>query len=78
MDKEEDMETWIKLARSERARFGHLECDVWRFGHGARYSVQDIRNGVYLKGGQCRDLDWAKEVSRGFALSIIAILEQSN
>ena len=61
---------WRKLERSERATIGRFECDIWRTGEGARYSVLDTNTGRYIKGGKCADLEWARQVSEGFARTI--------
>jgi hypothetical protein len=54
--------TWTKLARSERAVIGTVECDVWAIGGGkVRYSVLDTVSGEYLDGGYCDTIDMAKE-----------------
>jgi len=62
--------TWNKLKHSERAVIGRFDCDVWPVGNGARYSVFDTSTGRYLKGGQCASVEWAKQVSTGFARSL--------
>ena len=63
---------WEILPRSERAQVGPFQCDVWPIGGGARYSVFDMRTLKYMKGGQCASLEWAKQVSAGFAESLVA------
>ena len=60
---------WKSLKRSERAHIGQFDCDVWPVGDGARYSVLGP-DGRYVKGGKCASVDWAKQVSSGFALSL--------
>ena len=66
---------WQKLLRSERAQIGQFELDVWRIGDGARYSVLDTSTGRYVAGGKCLDLNWAKQVSTGFAESLISLTQ---
>lgn len=63
---------WIKLPRSERITIGKLICDVWPVGGGARYTVTGA-DGRYIKGGQCADLTWARQVSMQFAESLQAL-----
>jgi hypothetical protein len=64
--------TWNNLPRgSQRAIVGRFACDVWPIGGGARYSVLDTESGCYVKGGQCASVEWAKEVSAGFARSLL-------
>jgi len=57
---------WIKLLRSERTAIGAFECDVWRIGGGARYTVLDTETGCYLDGGESHSLASAK----GMALRV--------
>ena len=65
--------SWQQLERSERIRIGRLECDVWPIGGGARYSIQDTDTGRYVAGGKCASVAWAKQVSTGFAESLITV-----
>ena len=62
---------WKQLPYGERAIIQHFELDVWPIYNGARYSVLDLETGRYIAGGQCLDLEWAKQVSAGFAESLI-------
>ena len=62
---------WAKLTRSERLTIGRFECDIWAVGEGVRYSVLDTKTGQYVKGGKCASVEWAKQVSAGFARSLI-------
>lgn len=70
--------TWRNLERSPyplstRCSIGRFVCDVWPVGGGARYSVLDSETGQYVKGGQCASIEWAKQVSTGFAQSLTEV-----
>ena len=65
--------TALPSRRSERARIGRFDVDVWPIGGGARYSVFDNETLCYVKGGKCADVAWAKEVSATFAQSLIDV-----
>ena len=69
---------WAQFPRSERCSIGRFECDVWAVGMGARYSVLDSKSRQYVKGGQCASIEWAKEVSSGFARSLTCPMDRSN
>lgn len=71
--------TWTANPRSETANVGPFICDVWRccdkVGPCARYTVLNSATGRYVAGGRCADMDWAKQVSTGFAQSLLDVAQ---